>query len=193
MLRYGVRIAVAPRFVLNCAVAVAPTRGFHAAGMPHAGNQQHFSGVNKSNKYVNTNTSAAPIHTACGRRFDPMLFQELLQASSDPGWSAAIQRNLKDDAEYVAMLRTDGGGAMAIDELCLHGLGGSDEEAMGNLKKLLQSDRRAALSVCAIQDSYVKIREKRDVEQSKIAAEGGHDAYSSLRQNRTPFGANTGS
>jgi hypothetical protein len=148
--------------------------------------------MSKSNKYVNTQTTAAPIKTACGRTFDPMTFQELLQATTDPSWSAAIQRHLFTDTEYITMLRTEGGGALAIDELVLKGLGGSDEEAMSKLKQLLQTDRKAALSVCALQDAYVAIRENRDLGQTKAAAGEGSLASRAMKDSKLPFGGPSG-
>jgi hypothetical protein len=169
----------------------------HFAGAPGP----NSGGVPKSNPYVNTQTSAAPIKTACDRTFDPMLFQEVIQATTDPQWSAAIQRYLREDGEYMnMMLREGGGGGMAIDQLITRGLGGSDEEAMQNLKRLLQTDRKAALTVCAIQDAYQKIRENRDLQQTKLAAEGGAmgrggggvgGATQALKGGRAPFGAGT--
>lgn len=176
---------------LAALVAFAPSsrrevlRAYHhfAGAMPKGGSMP------KSNAYVNTQATAAPIMTACNRKFDPMLFQELIQASTDPQWSGAIQAKLREDTEYMhMMLREGGGGALQIDQLIMKGLGGSDEEGMNNLKKLLMSDRKAALSVCAIQDAYSKIREARDLQQTKVAAQGGSDAFAPMRQAKAPFG-----
>ena len=151
-----------------------------------AGSSASQQTINKSNKYVNTQTSAAPFKTSCGRTFDPMTFQELLQTVTDQSWATAIQRQMMTtDREYVKMLTQEGGGAMAIDELVLKGLGGNDEEAMGNLRRLLENDYKASLSVCALQDAYVALREKRDMSKTKEAAGvsgvGGASETASLR------------
>lgn len=147
--------------------------------------------MNKTNKYVNTQTSAAPIRTACGRTFDPMTFQELLQTVTDQSWATAIQRQMMTaDREYVKMLTKEGGGAMAIDELVMRGLGGSDEEAMANLKKLLETDFKASLSVCALQDAYTVLREKRDMSKTKEAA--GVSGVNEAASLRAPFGGGSG-
>ena len=153
--------------------------------------------MNKTNKYINTQTTAAPIRTACGRTFDPMTFQELLQTVTDQSWATAIQRQMMTtDREYVRMLTKEGGGAMAIDDLVLKGLGGSDEEAMANLKKLLESDYKASLSVCALQDAYTVLREKRDMNKTKEAAAGqggaGAGAGGDAASLRAPFGGASG-
>jgi hypothetical protein len=131
------------------------------------------------------------IKTACGRNFDPNSYLEMVQACCDPKWLSAIQRACAQDKEYVDMLRTEGGTSKTIEFLssgCK-----SDHEFMEKLKKVLQDDRKAALSLCALQKAYVDIREKRDLDESKRAADGGGDVQGKMsevmRNNSGGFGS----
>lgn len=130
--------------------------------------------------------TATPFKTACGRMFDPTVFEEVLQAMCDQGWAQAIQKQLVQDREYMDMLQKEGGAAKTVDEMCSRGFA-NDEDALNKLKALLQDDRKTALSLCAITDGYTRIREKRDLSKTQTAADG-HDPLESVRQKTPDFG-----
>lgn len=130
----------------------------------------------------------SPIATACGRQFDPQVYYEMLQACCDPQWLSAVQRELRNDTEYVDHLRQNGGAARDLRVLTegIH----HDDEFMAQLKERLKSDKTMSLSLCAVQDSYRRIRNKRDQHETQVAADGGHDPYSSMKlKQRDQFGA----
>lgn len=128
------------------------------------------------------------ILTACGRSFDPQVYYEVLQACCDPQWMSAIQRELRTDTEYADFLRSNGGVASevrAITENVHH-----DDELMRKLKDRLKVDKGISLSLCAIQDSYLRIRKKRDQHETQVAADGGRDPYATMKERqRDNFGA----
>ncbi|EPY31345.1 hypothetical protein STCU_03502 [Strigomonas culicis] len=55
---------------------------------------------------------------------------------------------------------------------------------MDKLKKELAADVGMSLTLCAMQDSYVRIREKRDRHETQVAADGGRDPYAAMRANQ---------
>lgn len=130
----------------------------------------------------------SPIPTACGRSFDPQVYYEVLQACCDPQWMSAIQREMRSDAEYVAHLRQNGGAARDLRVLTegVH----HDDELMTKLKEKLKTDASLSLSLCAVQDSYRRIRSKRDQHETQVAADGGRDPYSTMKsRQRDQFGS----
>lgn len=130
----------------------------------------------------------SPIATACGRSFDPQVYYEVLQACCDPQWMSAIQRELRMDSEYAEYLRANGGVASevrAITESVHH-----DDDLMMKLKDRLKTDKGISLALCAIQDSYMRIRRKRDQHETQVAADGGLDPYATMKdRQRGGFGA----
>lgn len=121
----------------------------------------------------------SPIMTACGRSFDPQIYYEVLQACCDPQWMSAIQRELRTDSEYTDHLRSNGGVASdvrAITESVHH-----DDDLMIKLKDRLKTDVGVSLALCAIQDSYLRIRKKRDQHETQVAADGGMDPYATMK------------
>lgn len=160
-------------------------RGFvGAAGMPGEGDKPWE--LPKTHHLQNSIGTATPYPTACGRMFDPILYQELIQACVDQSWCQAIQRQLREDSEYLSMLRTEGGGAQTIDDLYKQGGFANDEEFLVKLKTVLTTDKRTSLAVTALQDAYSRLRKKRDIHQTEVAATG-HDPYGSMK-GRTSFG-----
>ncbi|ORC91814.1 putative complement regulatory protein [Trypanosoma theileri] len=131
----------------------------------------------------------SPFPTACGRMFNPQLYYEVLQACCDQQWLQAIQREMRNDAEWMETLRTEGGVARsmnALTESTQH-----DDELMMKLRETLRTDRKMSLTLCAIQESYERIRRKRDMHETKVAADGGNDTYASMRQRQQgQFGSN---
>lgn len=130
----------------------------------------------------------SPIPTACGRQFDPQVYYEVLQACCDPQWMSAIQRELRNDTEYVEHLRTNGGAARdmrAMTDSVHH-----DDEFMVMLKERLKEDKTMSLTLCAVQDSYQRIRRKRDQHETQVAADGGRDPYATMKgRQKDQFGA----
>ncbi|KAH9586509.1 hypothetical protein LSM04_006790 [Trypanosoma melophagium] len=127
--------------------------------------------------------------TACGRMFNPQLYYEVLQACCDRQWLQAIQREMRNDKEWVETLRTEGGVARSMNALTesTH----HDDELMMKLRDTLKTDRKMSLTLCAIQESYERIRRKRDMHETQVAADGGHDTYASMRQRQQgQFGNN---
>lgn len=130
----------------------------------------------------------SPIPTACGRMFDPQVYYELLQACCDPQWMSAIQRELRSDTEYVHHLRQHGGAARDLRVLTdnVH----HDDEFMEKLKERLKSDKTVSLTLCAVQESYQRIRRKRDQHETKVAADGGRDPYATMKaKQQNQFGS----
>nr|CCC94676.1 conserved hypothetical protein [Trypanosoma congolense IL3000] len=121
-----------------------------------------------------------PYLTACGRMFNPQVYHEVLQACCDQSWLQAIQREMQSDTEWITMLRQEGGVAKAINTLTEST--GHDDEFMMKLQETLKTDRKMSLTLCAIQESYQRIREKRDMHETQVAADGGHDPYAAMRQ-----------
>jgi len=121
----------------------------------------------------------SPMKTACGREFNPQVYYEVLQACCDQQWMVAIQRELRTDAEYVGYLRQHGGAAKEIQALTdsAH----HDDEFMVKLKEKLLKDHKMSLTLCALQDSYERIRKKRDQHETQVAADGGRDPYASMK------------
>lgn len=126
------------------------------------------------------------IDTACGRSFDPNIYQEMLTACCDQQWLGAIQRGTMEDAEYVEMVRTEGGAASTLQKMS-EGVT-HDNEFMVKLKEQLQRDRKVALSLCAMQDSYLRIRRKRDDHETRVAASGREDPTAQLKRQKLSFG-----
>lgn len=132
----------------------------------------------------------SPMKTACGRDFNPQLYYEVLQACCDQQWLYAIQRELRTDTEYIQFIHQNGGAAKELRTLtdsCQH-----DDEMMLKLREKLKSDKKLAMTLCAVQDSYTRIRQKRDSHETQVAADGGKDPYSSMKaRQQTDFGAQT--
>jgi hypothetical protein len=126
------------------------------------------------------------IHTACGRTFDPNIYQEMLTACCDQQWLQAIQRGILEDSEYVELIRTEGGAAAAVKQMS-EGVT-HDNEFMEKLKERLCTDRKISLSLCAMQDSYLRIRRKRDEHETRVAASGKEDPLSNLKRTKLSFG-----
>ena len=121
----------------------------------------------------------SPIRTACGREFNPQVYYEVLQACCDQQWLVAIQRELRTDTEYVNYLRQHGGAAKDVrmlTESVQH-----DDEFMAKLKEKLKTDEKMSLTLCAVQESYERIRKKRDQHETQVAADGGRDPYASMK------------
>ena len=110
----------------------------------------------------------------------------MVQACCDQKWMAAIQRGISEDKEYVEMLRTEGGAARTLDVIT-SGVR-SDNEFMEKLKAVLTEDKKVALSLCALQDAYKRLREKRDLHETKNTADG-KDSSGMLRPHTPSFGA----
>ncbi|CAD2217184.1 hypothetical protein, conserved [Angomonas deanei] len=131
-----------------------------------------------------------PYKTACGRMFDSQLYYEVLQACCDQQWMMAIQREVRNDEEYVNYLRQNGGAAKdlrALTDSVYH-----DDELMVKLKDRLKTDVGMSLALCALQESYARIREKRDQHETQVAADGGRDPYASLKsRQKDNFGMQT--
>lgn len=144
--------------------------------------------MSRSHHLFSSINTATPYKTACGRTFDPVTYTELLQAAMDQQWAQAIQKQLREDKEYLEMLRVEGGGAQTIDALGQSAQFSNDEEFMAVLKPVLLSDKKTALSICAIQDAYVAIRKKRDEHQTNVAADGS-DPYGDIKKRGNPFGS----
>ncbi|KPA79463.1 putative mitochondrial hypothetical protein [Leptomonas pyrrhocoris] len=121
----------------------------------------------------------SPIHTACGRDFNPQVYYEVLQACCDQQWLVAIQRELRTDTEYINYLRQNGGAAK--DLRMLTDSVQHDDEFMVKLKEKLKTDDKLSLTLCAVQDSYERIRKKRDHHETQVAADGGRDPYASMK------------
>eukprot|EP00760_Papus_ankaliazontas_P007736 PhM_4_TR13498/c0_g1_i1/m.72950 len=130
-----------------------------------------------------------PYMTACGRSFDPQLYHETMNALSDQRWVVALQRKMREDAEYVTMLRTEGGAGLALDALA-HTQVQNEEEAYWAMRKVLETDRKAALASCAMQDAFKKIKQNRDVGKTQIASmDGGAGTVRGMQQRmQQPFG-----
>lgn len=126
------------------------------------------------------------IKTACGRTFDMNHYQEMLQACCDHQWVNAIQRSLLEDSEYLDMLATEGGAALTLQQLT-DGVQ-HENEFIEKLKVMLKEDRRVALSLCALQDSYLRIRNRRDKQETMSAANGPSGIASTMKQQRLAFG-----
>lgn len=120
-----------------------------------------------------------PMRTACGRDFNPQVYYEVLQACCDQQWLVAIQREIRNDAEYVNYLREHGGAAK--DMRMLTDNVQHDDEFMAKLKEKLKTDAKMSLTLCAVQDSYERIRKKRDHHETQVAADGGRDPYASMK------------
>ncbi|PWU96338.1 hypothetical protein C4B63_19g87 [Trypanosoma cruzi] len=118
--------------------------------------------------------------TACGRMFNPQLYYEVLQACCDQQWLQAIQRELRNDKEWMDTLRREGGVAKAMNALTesTH----HDDEFMMKLRDTLKTDKKMSLTLCAIQESYERIRNKRDMHETQVAADGGDDPYAAMRR-----------
>lgn len=130
----------------------------------------------------------SPIQTACGRSFNPQVYYEVLQACCDQQWLVAIQRELRTDTEYVAYLRQHGGAAKDIQTLT--DSANHDDEFMAKLKARLTTDHKMSLTLCALQESYERIRKKRDQHETQVAADGGRDPYASMKSRQNgEFGA----
>lgn len=130
----------------------------------------------------------SPYPTACGRMFNPQLYHEVLQACCDQKWLQAVQREMRNDAEWVETLRREGG--VAKDMNVLTESTGHDDEFMMKLREKLKTNKKMSLTLCAIQESYERIREKRDMHETQVAADGGHDPYAAMRQRQQgEFGA----
>jgi hypothetical protein len=181
--------AVSARRALAAAGPSAAVRsmGSGSSGGGHIPNQESRAWeMPRTNKHTSAQNLGSRFTTACGRDFDPVIYMELIQAMTDKSWSQAIQNHLREDAEYVHMIRTKGGGAKTIDAICATGV--HDEEFMHRLKTTMQTDAQTALAVCAIQDAYSKIRTKRDENQSQTAADG-RDPYGAVKsRNQAQFG-----
>ena len=127
--------------------------------------------------------------TACGRRFDPNLYFEVLQAVCDAQWMAAIQKEVLNDVEYRTMIQKEGGAAKTVAKLMEDV--NNDDQFIETLRVVLAQDRKVALSLCAVQEAYSRIRNKRDEQETKSAAEG-YDPYDTLKKQRSQFGTPTG-
>ncbi|KEG14186.1 putative complement regulatory protein [Trypanosoma grayi] len=121
-----------------------------------------------------------PFPTACGRTFNPQLYYEVLQACCDQQWLQAIQREMRNDTEWVESLRREGGVAKAMNALTESTY--HDDEFMMKLQDTLKTDKKMSLTLCAIQESYERIRNKRDMHETHVAADGGPDPYATMRQ-----------
>jgi hypothetical protein len=178
------RLALTKLAIAPCAtVAVARrgvTGGKNATGLPF--DEQYGFQLPKSHPNYNSTQLGGNFMTACGRRFDPQIYTEIIQAMTDQSWGQAIGRQLREDKEYMEMLRKDGGAAQKVDSIFQQGFS-SDQEFMVKLKALLTVDAHAALGVCAIQDAYTAIREKRDAHATEVAA-SGHDPFAAVKQRR---------
>ena len=89
----------------------------------------------------------------------------------DRKWLSAIQVEVKKDTEYVEMMRVEGGVAQEIDFISRK-FGGSDDEFMQALATKVKQDKHVSLGICALQDAYVAIKKKREVEKTRLAADG---------------------
>ncbi|KAK7200399.1 hypothetical protein NESM_000094000 [Novymonas esmeraldas] len=159
-----------------------PTEGTGPAGNPQGWEMRRGHHLQSS---VGLHSSMV---TACGREFNPQVYYEVLQACCDQQWLIAIQRELRSDTEYVNYLREHGGAAKDMRVLTdnIH----HDDEFMVKLKEKLKTDKKMSLTLCAVQDSYERIRKKRDQHDTKVAADGGHDPYASMKASRKgEFGA----
>jgi hypothetical protein len=136
----------------------------------------------KGHKMVNAHNLGGSFMTACGRTFDPAVYTEIIQAMTDQSWGQAIGRQLREDKEYIEMLRTDGGAAQKVDQIFKAGFG-NDSEFMQKLKVMLQADKSAALGICAIQDAYTAIRTKRDEHATEVAATA-RDPFQAVKNQR---------
>lgn len=158
-----------------------PTEGAGASGHPDGWELRRGHHLQSS---VGLHT---PFQTACGRLFDPQLYYEVLQACCDQQWMGAIQREIQKDSEYVTYLRQHGGAAKALRILTENTH--HDDEFMNKLREQLKTDVKVSLTLCAVQDSYRRIREKRDDHETQVVADGGRDPYASMRaQQNASFG-----
>jgi hypothetical protein len=141
---------------------------FHGAAQP-------FSSGVQNERFTRTACPYPRVRSACGRVFDPAIYLQMLQAMMDRQWLAAIQLEVKKDKEYIEMMRSEGGVAQELD-IISRKFGGSDDEFMQALSNRVKVDRNVALGICALQDGYVAIKKKRDMEKTRLAAEGktGH-------------------
>jgi hypothetical protein len=189
--------AVPSRLFARCAVASSAACGAteskrsvlggkNATGLPF--DEQSAWQIPKSHPNYNSTQLGSSFKTACGRTFDPQIYTEIIQAMTDQSWGQAIGRQLREDKEYLEMLRTDGGAAQKVDQIYQQGFS-SDEEFIQKLKVLLSQDKQAALGVCAIQDAYTAIRRKRDEHATEVTATG-HDPFAAVKANKQ-FGQNT--
>lgn len=156
----------------------------------HSGTSPYFSPFAESklapsNKFHASVGIHSSFMTACGRRFDPNLYFEVLQAVCDSQWMAAIQKEVLHDAEYRTMIQKEGGAAKTVAAL-MEGVT-NDDEFIETLRVVLAKDRKVALSLCAVQEAYSRLRNKRDEQETKVAAEG-YDPYDSLKKQRSAFG-----
>lgn len=171
-------------------VAAVAKRSF-GPGIPGMSNEPEKPWeMSKSHHLHNSLGTQTAYVTACGRSFDPTIYQELIQACVDQTWCQSIQRQLREDGEYMQMLRSEGGGAQTIDEMYQRGGFTNDDEFLIKLKEILTVDKKTALSITALQDAYTKIRKKKDLQATEVAANGGSDPYASMKQ-RTPFASQT--
>lgn len=130
-----------------------------------------FSSGIQNERFTRTACPYPRVRTACGRSFDPSVYLQMLQAMMDRRWLTAIHKEVRNDTEYVEMMKTEGGIAAEIDQLTRR-FGASDDEFMQALSAKVKQDRSVALGVCALQDAYSSIKKKREVERTRLAAEG---------------------
>jgi hypothetical protein len=97
----------------------------------------------------------------------------------------SIQQQLRSDKEYVEMVVREGGVAVQIE--ALQRQFSSDDEFIERLKDVVKTDRKVALSLCAMQEAYTRIRKKRDEHETTTAADGV-DRTTGFRQHRGTFG-----
>ncbi|CCW70875.1 unnamed protein product [Phytomonas sp. Hart1] len=127
------------------------------------------------------------IPTACGRLFNPQIYHEILHACCDHRWLLAIQRELIKDEEYMNSLREYGGSAR--DVRIISDSFQNDDEFMEKLVEKVKTDVKMSLTLCAVQESYERIRQKRDHHETQVVADDGRDPYAALRTGQqTGFG-----
>ncbi|AIN98924.1 hypothetical protein LPMP_250590 [Leishmania panamensis] len=150
-------------------------------GTRHSGNNQGWE-MRRGHHLQSSIGLHTPIKTACGREFNPQVYYEVLQACCDQQWLVAIQRELRTDTEYINYLRQHGGAAKDM-RILTDGVQ-HDDEFMAKLKEKLKTDEKVSLTLCAVQQSYERIRKKRDLHETQVAADGGRDPYASMKASR---------
>lgn len=147
------------------------------------GNENDLGGF-ITNKYSTT-------MTACGRTFDPNILLELIRASQDKRWLQAIHAEMSKDREYMRCLLHEGASGLELQKILMT-QDSNDDNFMGILSDRLREDRKAALSVCAMQDAFVAIKKRRDLENTRRAAQGNEatDPTSQLKSGVIPFQGN---
>lgn len=85
----------------------------------------------------------------------------------------AIQREIRNGAEGIDYLRHNGGAAKDLSVLTERSQ--HDNEFMMKLQERFKTDHKMSLTLCAVLESYQRIRDERDRHETPVAADGGMD------------------